>query len=273
VDVHQVLKKYNIVPNALKDQFFIANEKIIQEMVSYAELQASDVVLEIGAGSGLLTREIAKKAGKVITFEVDSRFKPLISELPKNVELHLEDAREYVRQHGKWLKKKEYNKIVSNLPYSFIEPFLHFLTFLDYEKVILMIPLKMVETINKNPVFSSFFTLDVKRTVSKETFYPIPRTHSAIIDLIHIPNTIKEHNLDFFLRQYIYQHEDQKVKNSLKEGIIAYAKLTTGESYAQNQARRLILESGISPDLLEKTPNNREIYFQISEKLKNLPVS
>ncbi len=77
----------DVVPDPLKDQFFLIDPKVIQKIVEFADLTEKDTVLEIGAGTGNLTREIAKKAGRVITFEIDTRFKTYLEDVPKNVEL------------------------------------------------------------------------------------------------------------------------------------------------------------------------------------------
>ncbi len=265
MDIRMVLEKHNFVPDKLKDQFLLTDETVAQKMAAYAQLKETDVVLEVGAGTGILTRELAKKAERVIVFEIDTRFKPFLDNLSENVEVRYEDAWDYVQLHGKWWKKKEYNKVVANLPYSFVEKFLHNLTFWEYEKAILMIPLKMTATIQKNPVFSSFFTLEVKEIVSKEKYYPIPRTNSAIIDLIHLPNMIETKNLGFFLRQYMYQHEDQLVKNSLREGIILFTQKARGMFMSKKQATTFVEESGITPILCERTPGE-EIYEEVSNK-------
>ena len=87
-------------------------------MIDSADLDKNDVVLEIGAGTGNLTKKIAKRAGRVIAFEIDKKFKPFLSRLPKNSKVHYENAWKYVQLHGKFKKKKEYNKVVANLPYS-----------------------------------------------------------------------------------------------------------------------------------------------------------
>ncbi len=87
MDIQKELSKYKIKPDPLKDQFFLADEEIIRKLVESAELEKKDVVLEVGAGTGYLTREIAKRAKKVIAFEIDKRFKPFLSKLPKNVDV------------------------------------------------------------------------------------------------------------------------------------------------------------------------------------------
>lgn len=269
MDVANYLRKQKIIPDPLKDQFFLMDKKIIQKTASFAELKESDVVLEIGAGIGNLTSELAKKANRVIAFEIDESFKPLLSKLPKNVDVHYEDAWNYVQMHGKWHKKKVYNKVVSNLPYSFIEQFLHNLTFLDYEKVILLIPTKAVRMIEENGIFASFFKPKILLEVPKEKFYPVPNTNSVLINLIKLPDPIVNKNLGRYLRQRMYQHEDQLVKNSLMEGLITYNRIIFKKNMTKNEARKVISEKQIPENLLQQNPNNSEIYFIVEEKFNS----
>lgn len=266
MDIKEQLEKAKIIPDPLKDQFFLINENIIKRMVDFADLKRSDVVLEIGAGTGTLTEELAKKARRVIAFEIDVRFKPFLSKLPKNVEVHFENAWEYVQMHGKFRKKKEYNKVVANPPYSFIEPFLHNLTFLEYDKVILLVPGRFMKKTEKWGVFGSFFNPKVLLNVPKENFYPAPRTDSIIVELIKLPDPIESKNLGRFLRQCMYQHEGQLVKNSLMEGLIKYARVVDGKTMTKNEARKIITGKGIDQNLLDQHPNSSEIYEIVEEK-------
>ncbi len=249
----------DIKHNPLLDQFFLNNQEIVKKIVDFAGLNSNDIVLEVGAGTGNLTAELAKKASRVIAFEIDPRFKPFLNKLPKNVEVHIQNAWEYIQLHGKFKKTKEYNKIVSNLPYSFAEQFLHNLTFLQYDKAILLVPIKLVDTISKNGIFSSFFQAKILLEVHKTDFFPIPRTNSAVIDLIKLPDPLENHDLGLFLRQYIYQHENQLVKNSLTEGLVKYFQCT------KKEAKNKILDSKITEELINKRPNNPEIYWEITK--------
>ncbi len=265
INTKKILKKHNIKPNPMKDQFFLGNSATIKKIVDLAELNKNDVVLEVGAGTGNLTREIAKQANMVITFEIDKRFKPILNQLPNNVEVHYEDAWNYVQLHGKFKKKKEYNKVVSSPPYSFLEPLLHNLTFLIYDKVILIVPIRFIDTIKTNPIFSSFFRPETKFTVNKDKFYPQPDTLSAVIDLKKLPDPVKNRNLSLFLRQYIYQHEKQLIKNSLMEGLIKYQRKVKNKRLTKNQSRDIISKTDLPNKYLESRPNNADIYFLVGE--------
>ena len=270
MDIQEQLEKAKIIPDPLRDQFFLTDEEVIKKTMDFADVGREDTVLEIGAGTGSLTAELAKKARRVITFEIDERFKPFLSKLPKNVEVHYENAWKYVQMHGKWRKKKEYNKVVSNLPYSFIEPFLHNLTFLDYDKVIILVPKRFLKKTGKWGIFGSFFVPKVLLEVSKEKFYPMPRTDSILVDLVKLPDPIETKNLGRFLRQCMYQHEDRLVKNSLMEGLIKYQKLIYNKTLTKNEARKIITGKGIDQKSLEDKPNGSEIYELVEEKLQGV---
>ena len=58
--------------------------------------------MEVGAGIGNLTAEIAKRVRRVIAFEIDQRFRFLLKKLPKNVEVRYENAWDFVQLHGKF---------------------------------------------------------------------------------------------------------------------------------------------------------------------------
>jgi 16S rRNA (adenine1518-N6/adenine1519-N6)-dimethyltransferase len=270
MDIQSGLNRLSIIPDPMRDQFFLTDEKIINKIVGFADLNQNDTVLEVGAGVGNLTAEIANRAKRVIAFEIDTRFKPFLDKLPQNVEVHYENAWNYVQLHGKFKKKKEYNKVVANLPYSFVEQFLHNLTFLEYDKVILLVPIKFIKKIDGHDVFGSFFKTKILLKVPKSKFYPVPRTNSVVIDLIKLPDPIENKNPGLFLRQYMYQHEDQLVKNSLTEGIIKYARLVLSTNVTKNRARGLVAQKQIDRSLLTQHPNTPEIYEQVSEKFKDL---
>ncbi|NMC60506.1 MAG: hypothetical protein GYA51_14145 [Candidatus Methanofastidiosa archaeon] len=269
MNIEDQLAKLKIIPDPLKDQFFLTDENIIKKIVDFANLNNKDIVLEVGAGTGNLTTELAKKAGRVIAFEIDERFKPFLSKLPKNVEVNYESAWDYVQMHGKWRKKKEYNKVVSNLPYSFIEPFLHNLTFVDYDKVILLVPNRFLKKTEKWGVFGSFFKPQVLLEVPKDKFYPVPRSDSVLVDLVKLQDPIETKNLGRYLRQCMYQHEDKLVKNSLMEGLINYYWITESNKLTKNEARKIILEKVLPQNLLDQHPNNSEIYKLVEEKFNN----
>lgn len=247
-----------------KDQFILRNADIIVTIIDASDLSKNDTVLEIGAGTGVLTRALAKHAGLVISFEIDEKFRPYLSDLPANVDLRFEDAWPYLQLGGKRYKTREFNKVVSNLPYSMCEPVLHNLTFVIYDRVILLVPKKFIQKILNGPIFSSFFIPHKIVDVDRKDFEPIPKTDSVVINLEHVADPLATRKLPLFLRQYIYQHEDQKVKNSIREGLISYYEKTENVTLTKNTVRRLLDGIDIDPQILDKQPDTPTPYEEVT---------
>ena len=68
-DIIQILQDHNFRFNKQFGQNFITDANLLQAMVKDAGVGEDDVVVEIGAGAGTLTRELAKSAGKVLAFD------------------------------------------------------------------------------------------------------------------------------------------------------------------------------------------------------------
>ena len=107
MNIPREVEKFGIISDPMRDQFFLTDKTLLGRIVDYADTNKNDIVLEIGAGFGNLTSEIAKYAGRVISFEIDERFKPILEKLPKNVEMYYENAWDYVQLHGKYKKKNK----------------------------------------------------------------------------------------------------------------------------------------------------------------------
>jgi 16S rRNA (adenine1518-N6/adenine1519-N6)-dimethyltransferase len=111
----------NIRPKKQLGQHFLADENILGVIGRLAELAPSDVVLEIGAGMGVLTTYLADHAARVIAVELDRALEAKLTERlagRPNVELHYGDALALDLEG----LASEANKLVANLPYSVATP-------------------------------------------------------------------------------------------------------------------------------------------------------
>lgn len=72
-----------IAANKSLGQNFLKNPMIVQGIVDRAAIKSSDVVLEIGPGTGNLTVQLLERAKKVVAVEYDKR---MIREVLKRVE-------------------------------------------------------------------------------------------------------------------------------------------------------------------------------------------
>ncbi|RJQ17616.1 hypothetical protein C4573_01400 [Candidatus Woesearchaeota archaeon] len=185
------------------DQHFMLDGKLLKEIVSYADLEKTDVVLEIGFGRGYLTRNLCKKC-KVIAVDVDDSFTLDL----KNVEV----------QHGnilKMIEKLEFNKIVSNIPYSISEPLLKKMFKKEFELAVLTVGDSFYEVIADKTrrlgfLAQCFFDVEKMQDVSRKAFYPEPRTDSVVVKLTRK----KRSDFEEALHKLVLQ-DDKKIKNGL----------------------------------------------------------
>ncbi|MEK7472430.1 MAG: rRNA adenine N-6-methyltransferase family protein [Patescibacteria group bacterium] len=52
-------------------QNLLVDDNLVEKLVSSSHINNGDTVLEIGAGKGIITKELLKKAGNVVVFEID----------------------------------------------------------------------------------------------------------------------------------------------------------------------------------------------------------
>jgi 16S rRNA (adenine1518-N6/adenine1519-N6)-dimethyltransferase len=110
------LRAYGIRPNRELGQNFLIDDNILRVIGAAAELDAGDVVLEVGGGLGVLSEFLAQRVSHLHVVELDrSLEQPLRDALAPfaNVTLHLADA---VKMDFAELEPSP-NKVVANLPY------------------------------------------------------------------------------------------------------------------------------------------------------------
>lgn len=115
----QALEKYGLSPQKKLGQNFLISKEAIKKMVIATDIGKNDIVLEIGPGMGILTKELAALAKKVIAVEKDPQIaKALAKELEdikiNNVEIIQKDILDYLKKGG--LEIKGY-KAAGNIPF------------------------------------------------------------------------------------------------------------------------------------------------------------
>src|ERR1044072_4081767 len=112
-----LLKRYSLRADKSLGQNFLQDYFALEKIVSAAEIQPTDTVLEIGPGLGSLTRYLAVAAKEVIEVELDENlFPPLKTVLAphRNVHLIAGDILKLAPKH--LILQKDYI-VVANIPY------------------------------------------------------------------------------------------------------------------------------------------------------------
>jgi 16S rRNA (adenine1518-N6/adenine1519-N6)-dimethyltransferase len=78
--VRSILKDYGIRPRKNLGQSFLEDKNVINKIILAADIHDQDIVVEIGAGLGIMTEILASQAGKVIAIDVDPRMTAILRE-------------------------------------------------------------------------------------------------------------------------------------------------------------------------------------------------
>jgi len=78
--ISAILNKHGLLPDKSLGQNFLTDPNILEKITSIAGVTEKDTVLEIGAGLGHLTAQLARSAKQVAAVELDERFIPVLEE-------------------------------------------------------------------------------------------------------------------------------------------------------------------------------------------------
>jgi 16S rRNA (adenine1518-N6/adenine1519-N6)-dimethyltransferase len=174
-------------------QNFLADPNLLDAIVRDAELDPGDVVLEVGAGEGVLTERLAEAASHVHTVELDRGLGPALARLAArpSVELHWGDAMK-IDLAG---LDPAPNALVANLPYSIATPLIlrSIEELPSLSRWTVMVQREIADRLRAEPggrVYGSpsvvaQLACEVRliRTVDPAVFRPRPRVESAILGL------------------------------------------------------------------------------------------
>ncbi len=265
--VKRLLSWYKILPDPLKDQFFLVDYDILRNIIQVADIRPQERIIEIGPGLGLLTEELAKLNCDLKAIEIDKRFKPILEKLSPRVKIIYQDAWRFFGASSR--SRISFDKLISNIPYSLCEPLMHKFTHTHFRMIILIIPRKFFFKILNHPIFSAFYRIEKICDIPKTAFYPSPKSNAVLVKITRLSDPLKTKNIQVFIRRYLYDHEQASVKNALREVVIEIFNKFYQQELTKNQARRLVEEAGINPELLEKKSfYGFEIYLEAAEKLE-----
>lgn len=203
----KILKKYQVQPLKRLSQSFLRDDNIARKIVLAADLQKTDIVLEIGAGHGILTRLMAPEARQVIAVDIDPAMIAILEEETErsqdgNVRIILADIlkMDISRLHmdiaglceelpGQQLK------VIGNIPYAIsTEILFHLLSHRRaISQTVLMVQREVADRLTGLPGTKAYGVPTVLLSmharliklfdVSSQCFYPRPRVTSSVISL------------------------------------------------------------------------------------------
>jgi len=191
-EIAALLKRHGVAPIQRLGQHFLADANITRKIVDLADVGAGSSVVEIGAGTGTLTRALAATGARVVAYEIDSGLRPVLAEVTGglDVELRFEDVTRVdfssALDGDEWI-------LVANLPYNVGTPVV--LEALqgapNIVRFVVMVQLEVADRLTATVSDRSYGLPSVVAglhsrarrafTVPPQVFYPPPRVESAVV--------------------------------------------------------------------------------------------
>ncbi|WP_409303624.1 16S rRNA (adenine(1518)-N(6)/adenine(1519)-N(6))-dimethyltransferase RsmA [Peribacillus sp. SCS-155] len=274
-----ILEKYGFSFKKSLGQNFLIDTNILNKIVDFAELEADSGAIEIGPGIGALTEQLAKRAKKVIAFEIDQRLLPILEDTLSpyhNIKIFHQDV---LKADVAQIVKEEFQDsqdlmVVANLPYYVTTPIIMKLLSegLPIRGMVVMLQKEVADRISASPGTKDYGSLSIAiqyyteaetvMVVPKTVFVPQPNVDSAVIRLTRRPEPlvkVKDENFFFTLIRASFAQRRKTILNNLtsqlpggkekKEQIIS-ALEAAGIDPARRGETLSIVEFGLLSDLL-----------------------
>ena len=194
--VREVLSRHGFTFSKALGQNFLVNPTVCPQMAESCGADGQGV-LEIGPGIGVLTRELAKRAAKVVSIEVDERLPPLLAETMAGVDNFKLVLQDVLKVDLKALIAQEFPgmpvAVCANLPYYITSPIVMKLLGdrLPIESLTVMVQKEAADRLAAAPgtrassaiscAVSYYATSKMMFTAAPGSFYPAPKVTSAVV--------------------------------------------------------------------------------------------
>lgn len=236
--IKQLLSRHGFTFSKSLGQNFLINPSVCPRMAEECGADISSGVIEIGAGIGVLTAELSKAAGKVVSLELDARLLPVLSETLsdcKNVQLINADVLKtdlhaLIKEHFGDMRVS----VCANLPYYITSPVIMYLleSHLPVDSITVMVQKEAAERLCAKvgsraagavTVAVNYYAEAQKLfNVSAGSFLPAPKVDSTVIRLKvreKPPVEIEDEKLFFRTVKAVFAQRRKTAANSVGSGL------------------------------------------------------
>ena len=187
---------HKIIPKKILGQNFMIDFSIFYELVNYANLKENDIVLDIGAGLGYLTKFLAKRCKKVVAVEKDIAIANILED-----QLRYFDNVSIIKDDILKTSLPKFNKIISIPPYYLSSNLIEWLLLHHFDCAIFIFQDAFAKKLSATPnsqeyswltVITQYYAnVDQLDLLNPEKFYPKPEVDSRIVRITpHITRTL-----------------------------------------------------------------------------------
>ena len=210
-------------------QNFLYDENILEKIVKSTNINEDDLIIEIGPGSGNLTKKLQAFNAQIIAFEIDETLSKQLDQIKNSkTKITFKDFLEV--DLNAELKNIKYKNlyVIANIPYYITTPIITKIinSKINPCEIILMVQEEVADRLSAKPnskeygyitvYVQSFYNVTKLFKVGRNCFFPVPNVDSAIIKLT--PTTKEINNLDKYnkLIEEAFKFKRKTLKNNLK---------------------------------------------------------
>jgi len=210
-------------------QNFYTNKTNLQRLIKLSGINSNDIVLDIGAGSGIITEELSKYVKKVIAYELDQKYyrklKDKFSDSP-DVQLLNEDFLST-------LLPQEDFKVFSNIPFSLTADIISKITSASFKlrEAFLFVQKESAERFIGRPkntqisaILSFMYDIRIIEEFRREDFKPVPNVDIVLLNLKSKGSNKQDYELYRDFITYVFNQMNSSVLDTF-EKLFTYKQL------------------------------------------------
>ncbi|MCK5793159.1 MAG: ribosomal RNA small subunit methyltransferase A [Anaerolineales bacterium] len=254
--VSAILNKHGLLPDKSLGQNFLTDPNILEKITSIAGVTEKDSVLEIGAGLGHLTAQLARSAKQVAAVELDERFIPVLEENLAEYENIRIIQGDILSLNPQDLVQQNNYLVVANIPYYITSRIIRNLLESELKpiRITLTIQYEVAQRVCARTGKMSLLSLSVlmygepslEMRIPAGAFFPPPKVDSAVV----LVNLYPEPLLKGEMRERFFEiikagflHKRKTLRNSLSKGL----------AWSPDDTENLLVEAGIDPQRRAET--------------------
>ncbi len=236
--IKDILSRHGFTFSKALGQNFLINPSVCPRMAETCGADENTGVIEIGPGIGVLTAELAKRAKKVVSIELDTRLLPVLEETLSdfdnvkiiNADVLKTDLKKIIEEEFAGMKVA----VCANLPYYITSPVIMYLleSRLDIESLTVMVQKEAAQrlcaAVGSRDAGAVTVAVDYYSNaqkvfdVSAGSFMPAPKVDSSVIRLDvrkQPPVGLKDEKLFFRMVKAVFAQRRKTASNSISAGM------------------------------------------------------
>jgi len=228
------MEKYDVNFKKKFGQNFLKDINVVKKIVKTADIEDNSLVIEVGPGGAIMTRELSLVSNNVLAYEIDT---DLVEEQNKrlhdcnNVNILFKDFLESDLSDD--VSKYNYDNLyfVSNVPYYITTPILMKLinSNLKFNKIVMMVQKEVGDRFSTEPgnknygsitvLLNYFYDIKKEFNVSRKQFVPEPNVDSVIVSFTEKNDKLYLKDFNYFekLVRDSFQFKRKNIRNNLKK--------------------------------------------------------